>query len=124
MSRTLFTLALSATLFAAPALADEDRPQHFDAVEPRSLQEALTYFGIYSEALEELLAKETLTRADLSRVHEMSYTLENALAKMREELASTADALESVHLASERADAETVRARGAAFLKAAKQFAK
>lgn len=124
MTRSLFALALSATLFAAPAVADEERPQHFDAVEPKSLQEALTYFAIYSEALEELLAKEKLTAADLSRVHEMSYTLENALAKMREELAGTADALESVHLASERADAETVRAQGAAFLKAAKQFAK
>lgn len=123
MPRPLLALALSAALFTTPSLADEDRPQHFDAIEPKSLQEALTYFAIYSEALEELLEKEALTNADMTRIHEMSYTLENALGKMRDELAATADALEEVHLASERVDEDTVRSQGAAFLKAAKQFA-
>ncbi|MHA7833568.1 MAG: DUF6746 family protein [Algiphilus sp.] len=123
MPRSLLALALTATLFTTPALADEDRPQHFDAIEPKSLQEALTYFAIYSEALEELLEKESLTSADMTRIHEMSYTLENALGKMRDELASTAEALEEVHLASERVDEDTVRREGAVFLKSAKQFA-
>jgi len=124
MSRIRCAVALTAMLFTAPAFADEERPQHFDAVEPKSLQEALTYFSIYSEALADILDKDALSGADMHRIHEMSYTLENALAKMREELAGTAEALESVHLASERADAETVRGQGAAFLKTAQQLSK
>ncbi|MEQ9012680.1 DUF6746 family protein [Algiphilus sp.] len=124
MPRSLLALALSTAVWTAPALADEDRPQHFDAIEPKSLQEALSYFTVYSEALEALLDKDQLSGADMTRIHEMSYTLENALGKMRDELANTAEALEAVHLASERVDEDTVRRQGTAFLKAARQFSK
>lgn len=54
----------------------------------------------------------------MNKFHELSYTLENALLRITEEVNLMAENLEEVHLASERMDPETITARGAAYLQA------
>jgi hypothetical protein len=53
-------------------------------------------------------------------VHELTYTLENAIARMQEELEQIAEKLEEVHVASEQQDGVKVRALTPAYLDAAR----
>ena len=48
-------------------------------------------------------------------MHQLTYTLENALGKINQELAKLAETLEAVHVASETGDVGTVLARGREF---------
>jgi len=54
----------------------------------------------------------------MNKIHELSYTLENALLRIQEEVKLMAENLEKVHLASGRMDPETITARGTAYLRA------
>ncbi|WP_369412997.1 DUF6746 family protein [Halomonas alkalisoli] len=56
---------------------------------------------------------------DLGTIHELTYTLENALEKINEEVNTMAVTLEEVHLGSETGDFERVNSNGAAYLDAA-----
>lgn len=105
-------LALSLT---APVSASE-RPEHFEGKPAETLDQALANFSEYHDKLAQVLAQDSLSAEDLQKVHKLTYTLENALEKMRDELDDLADTLEAVHLASESADIETVRESGKAYL--------
>jgi len=65
----------------------------------------------------ENVEKDTLIPEDLHRVHELTYTLEDALEKLGNEQARLAELLEEVHVASEHADGDTVKASGRAYLR-------
>lgn len=57
-------------------------------------------------------------------MHELTYTLENALRKINAELTALAGTLEAVHVASERADPATVKTQGKAYLVSTRQVVK
>lgn len=66
-----------------------------------------------------MLARSELGASDFEEVHELTYTLENALAKIRDDLSGLADTLEALHLASEDHTLEETRAYGEAYLETA-----
>ncbi|BEH15553.1 DUF6746 family protein [Marinobacter shengliensis] len=111
---TTFAL-VGAFALAAPALADE-RPDHFEAKPSPTLEAALDNLAEYNPKLAALVEKESLNPEDLNDVHQLTYTLEQALEKLGEEKDRVAALLEEVHLASESADAETVKRSGKAYL--------
>lgn len=113
---------LSAVLVAGTATWAEERPGHFEGEPSRTLEQAVTNFSAYNRKLEAVLAKDQLTPADLATIHELTYTLENALAKIHSEFGQLADTLEAVHVASERADSATVRTKGREYLSVSKQI--
>jgi len=101
----LITSALATTLaFASFSLAaqtdDEQRYQHFQPEPSETITQALDNIKTYNEMLQELTSGE-LTPTDMAKIHELSYTLEVALAKLSEELENAAVSLEEVHLGSE-----------------------
>lgn len=104
---------------SAPAMSD-DRVEHYEGKTAESLEEAVGHFSEYNAKLSEALQKDELTGEDLETIHELTYTLENALAIIREDLAELADTLEAVHLASETHDPEDTKKHGAAYLEAAR----
>lgn len=106
--------------FAAPAMAD-DRPSHFKGQPSPTLEAAVANFSEHNKQLAALLAKDNLRPEDMLKVHELTYTLENALGKLRDELSDLADTLEEVHVASEKLDAKAVKAKGEQYLKTARQ---
>ncbi|MEX1033154.1 MAG: DUF6746 family protein [Cellvibrionaceae bacterium] len=115
--KVINTLALVGTLaFTLPAVADE-RPDHFEGKPSPTLEVALGNLSEYNPRLAALLEKDTLSPEDLHQVHQLTYTLENALEKLASEQARVAELLEEVHQASERADSATVKASGRAYLK-------
>ncbi|MDR5902637.1 MULTISPECIES: DUF6746 family protein [Halomonas] len=114
MTRHLLPLLL-AGLMATPALADDDQPQHFSGKPADTMAEAVANASEANRELAELLDGE-LSDADLARIHQLSYTMENALGRIHEEVYQLEGTLEEVHLGSEAFDRERVRSNGEAYL--------
>ena len=96
--------------------ADPPRVDHYQGEPAPSLAAALANLDECNTRLDAVLEKDDLTPSDLHAVHELTYTLENALARIAEDVAVIAEHLEAVHVASERADTATIRERGRRYL--------
>jgi len=121
---SILVAVLCAFGFATPALASDPKAyQHFEAKSSETLAEAVANFSEYNQKLEAVLAGD-LTDAKMHEVHELTYTLENALEKITEELAQLADTLEELHQASEKMDGEGVGTHGRAYLSVAREVIK
>lgn len=108
-------LMLATTLlFTLPAFAD-DHYDHFKGEPAKTLEQAVANFSEYNNRLEQVLAGE-LTPEAMNTVHQLTYTLENALEKLDDELEDIAERLEKVHKASERAAPEIVKKQGEVYL--------
>lgn len=115
---SLFALSFSAMIQA------EERPDHFKGKPSETLEQAVANFSEYNGKLADLLAKDALSPHDLHQVHELTYTLENALEKLNAELVELANTLEAVHVASESGDAKTTQEQGASYLDTARKVIK
>ncbi len=115
------SLILAATLalvpFSTPAWASGagERGAHFEGKPPATLAQAVADFNEYNLKLKAILDGK-LTDADMAEVHQLTYTLENALEKINEEMSALAGTLEEVHLASEKLDRDAVLKHGRAYL--------
>ncbi len=97
------------------ALAD-DRPDHFEGEKATTLEEAFSHLSSYNAQLEAILAKDELGPEDTAKIHELTYTLENALDRIDSEVEDLEETLEALHVASERYEVGTVRTRGREYL--------
>jgi hypothetical protein len=97
-----------------PATAEE--VTHYAPEPSRTLEQAVANFTSYNERLADVLARDPLTVADMEEVHEYTYTLEIALAKINEELGALPGVLEEVHQTSEGGDPERLRDVAEAYL--------
>lgn len=89
--------------------ADASEVDHYEGEPSQTLEQAVQNFTAYNAKLAGLLDQENLSMADIQQVHEYTYTLERALAKMQDELGDLAVTLEEVHQASEGEDAAALR---------------
>ena len=115
------SLLLAPLLFlglSAAAQAD-DRPDHYKGKRAETPEQARAYFAEYNAKLAAILAKDTLAPMDMVQVHELTYTLENAIEVLEPSVAGLSESLEEVHQASERLDAGVVKAEGRKYLDAA-----
>ena len=101
------------------AHGDDERIDHYEAKESATLEEAVANFSTYNKKLAEVLARPELDSNDFEEIHQLTYTLENALARIREDLGGLADTLEELHLASEDHTLEKTRTTGETYLKGA-----
>jgi len=115
-------ILLLSFLASGVVVAAEDRPEHFKGLPADTLAQAVANFSEYNGKLEGLIQQEHLSPQDMHEVHMLTYTLENALAKIKAELAALAEPLEAVHLASERSAPETVKKQGQFYLDNARQI--
>lgn len=120
MKSMLQCTALTAAM-AFSGLAFATDVEHFEGKASNTLPEAVANFSEYNDKLEAVLEGE-LTPEAMNEVHQLTYTLENAISKMSEELDSLAETLEEVHLASESADTETVSKQGSAYLETSREL--
>jgi hypothetical protein len=116
-------VAIVATAVMGLGAAQADEVDHFEGKPAPTLQAAMDNLETGNEQLRSLLAGD-LSATDMGRVHEVTYTLENALARIAEAREEAATVLEEVHLASERNDADTVQADGDAYLEATAAFSR
>ncbi|MGQ4880514.1 DUF6746 family protein [Billgrantia sp. LNSP4103-1] len=118
MKKLLLPALISGLMFAATAQVNAST-EHFKGEPAETLSQAVTNFSQYNQQLAELLAQDELSLEDLGTIHELTYTLENALQKINEEVESMAVDLEEVHLGSETGDFERVQNHGTDYLDAA-----
>ncbi len=122
MLHSLRHLAASGAILIAATLPlrAEEGVTHYEALPSETLAEALDNFVTYNRKMEEVLAREPLTVDDMEEVHELTYTIEVALAKINEELGDLPVVLEEVHLASEGDRPERLRGAAGVYLEQAK----
>lgn len=115
--KIIFSLAsVAVVMLASTAHATEERPAHFKGEASPNWEVAVTNLSEYNERLAQLVNKDELTADDLAQVHQLTYTLENALERMEEDLSEVAATLEKVHVASETNDSKTVTEQGKKYL--------
>lgn len=118
---TMKNLLLSAAL-TLPTLcyADNESVDHFQGEEPQSLAHAKMMVQQSHQQIEALLRNEKLTTEEIHELHELTYSLENAVAFIQEDIKNAADALETLHKASETYDPKKTRDSAKVYLQAAK----
>ncbi|MDZ7811053.1 MAG: DUF6746 family protein [Arhodomonas sp.] len=92
--KPIMNLALLAGLVCSAATYADERPEHFEGKPSETLEEALSNLGEYNERLTAILEKGEVSSEDHARIHELTYTLENALARIDEEVGEMAEDLE------------------------------
>ena len=122
--KKLISLTTYVFILSFSALTLAERPEHFKGKPAETLEQAVTNFSEYNSKLAKILAKDALNPKELHQVHELTYTLENALEKINAEFIELAEILETVHVASETADAKTVKNQGLHYLNTARQAIK
>ncbi|MFP5462724.1 MAG: DUF6746 family protein, partial [Gammaproteobacteria bacterium] len=60
----------------------------------------------------------------IAEIHQLTYTMENGLEKLRKELGALADTLEGLYKASEKMEREKVLRHGAEYLSVSRQVIK
>lgn len=126
MKRVFSTLALTSALFLADVgIAQEalQRPDHFKGLEAPTLEVAVANLSSYNQKLKQRLESD-MTTNDMVAIHELTYTLENALETISKELKNIAELLEEVHVASETFDAKTAKSSGTSYLQASEPLIK
>lgn len=111
---TVFALAGTLAI-AMPAFASE-RPDHYKGEPSPSLEAALSNLAEFNPKLAALVEKDSLSAQEMNEVHQLTYTLEQALERIESERARVAELLEEVHVASESGDSKTVKTSGRAYL--------
>lgn len=124
MIRSFSAVLVALSLAASTAAFADDRPDHYEGKSAENLEQALANFSEYNKKFAAILAKKELVAADMHQVHELTYTMENALEKIRDELEDLADTLEEVHQASESADIAEVKKHGQIYLDTARKVIK
>jgi hypothetical protein len=108
---TIFALGLA----ALPAHAS-DEVAHYDARSSESLAEALATLKDYNARVAQVMTRDTLSVQDMEAVHEYTYTMEEAVARIAAEMEEIAVVLEEVHQASEGDDPDALRGATGAYL--------
>jgi len=111
----LAALTLGLAAFVGTANADE-KVQHYEPKPSETLAEAVQNLSEYNKLMADVLSREDLSDADMEEVHQLTYTLEVALAKINEEMGGIAATLEEVHLASEERNQAKLRGAGEVYL--------
>ncbi|MDX1706853.1 DUF6746 family protein [Pseudidiomarina sp.] len=112
---------VAASFSVAAAPLSEDRPDHFEGKSSETLEQAMSNLAEYNAKLHDMLASGDLTPKQMGEIHQLTYTLEEALAKLKDEVETMQEQVETVHLGSEKMSYDEVKETGKAYLnKAAK----
>ena len=119
----LSIIVLAGSIICSNSIAGEqERIEHYKGKMPHSLEEATALFSQYNTKLAGVLSSEKLTGRDLATIHELTYTLENALGKIQTDLQSLAVTLESLHKASETGNIAETETFGKTYLETSRKL--
>lgn len=119
MQKHLWIHALALLAFAivgAAAWADDDRVEHFEGKAAKTIEQALDNLHLANQQLADLLASGPITAEVSHEIHQLTYTLENALEHLEDELDRAQEILEQVHLASEANQGAVMATEGPKYL--------
>lgn len=114
MKKLLITsIAVWATMQIAHA---EERYNHFPSLESADMYTAVCNIKNYNEKLASIVNKSEMSVEEMAKVHELTYTLENAVNFLKGYLEQVSIDLEDVHKASERFDQKVIKDSGSEYL--------
>jgi len=114
MRLTYLATPIALAFFALPSIAQE--VDHYEAVPSETLSEAMENLATYNAKVEEVLARDELSGSDMEEIHQYTYTMEQAVARIATSMEDIATILEEVHLASEADDTDDLREKASAYL--------
>ena len=126
MKTLLKSLTLTGlVLMSSSVMADDDeRVKHFKGKTASSAVEAQSILTEYNDKLAVIASKDKLETEDVAEIHMLTYTLENQLEYLEEDLERVAEQLEVLHKLSETAQVERAKAQAHVYLKNAKPYQK
>jgi len=114
--KKLFTPVFIAILIGSFTAQADESYNHFPAVASTDIHSAFCNIQSYNQKLTAITSKQTLSAQDMVKVHELTYTLENALKLLKLRLDTAAEELEKVHIASEKLEQNTIQSAGNIYL--------
>mgnify|MGYP000049999017 FL=1 len=111
LSKSLLAVvvALSGTVYASEV-------RHYKGKDVNTVDEAIAVLKEYNPKLQALLESDELKPQDMGKIHEMTYSMENALKILEGSLKITQRNLEELHLSSERMETEKAKIYGKLYL--------
>ncbi len=103
---------------------DNERVRHFKGITASSVVEAQSILAEFNAKLAVIASKDRLEMTDLAEIHMLTYTLENQLEYLEDDLERVAEQLEVLHKLSETAQVERAKAQADVYLKNAKPYEK
>ncbi len=116
-------VVLAVGLVVTAGAIAEEQTGHFKGLAAPDLATAVSNFSDYNNRLETALSGD-LSDADLVTIHQLTYTLENALEKINVDLEELAQTLEKVHVASETFNRDALKQAGPAYLQTSRTVIK
>jgi len=113
------TVALG--LAGLPAAAS-DEVDHYAAEPSETLAEAMANLREYNAKVEEVMARDALSVQDMEEIHQYTYTMEQAVARVAAEMEKIAVVLERVHLSSEGDNPHALRGATEVYLEMTAPF--
>ena len=123
-STLLSTSILLGSLSFTAVASDDKRPDHFKGQAAETLEQALSNLRTFNAQLATVLSKEQLEPLDMAEIHQLTYTLEVALAKLDDEIDTLKDVLEEVHKGSEMMQFDRVRDNAQRYLSTSQKILK
>ena len=112
-------LTIAGLIFFTTSVAHADEKySHFPSLQAPTTSAALCNLAAYNQKLQAIVNKKELSPEDMVKVHELTYTLENAVIKLQKNLETIAVDLEKVHKASEHLDQKVIKGSGDKYLAA------
>lgn len=122
MKNTVVMIGMAFFLGHAAVTMAGEKSGHFKGKPAETLEQAVSNFSEYNQKLSSILNQDNLSPQDMQQVHELTYTLENALGKINATMTELAETLEAVHVSSETGDAEGTKTEGLRYLDTANQI--
>jgi len=119
---TVSILLIGSVLTTAVAHASDDRPDHFKGKAVETIAQAQANISEYNRQMAKILAADSLNAESLAKIHNITYTLENALEHIENQIEKLQEELEEIHLASERNDKKTIRRVAPSYLSHSKEL--
>ncbi len=117
-----FSLSTLLFLVFVGSVSAEERPEHYQGKTAHTLDAAFANLGETNIRIAELIADGEMQPEELSELHELTYTAENALERVTAELEALKEVLEEIHLSSEDFDSDNVLERTPVYLSGSQQL--
>lgn len=118
MLNTAKTMLMSGLLVVSGVtVASEDR--HFKGEKVETLEQAVEQFSIHNKKFASMLADGTIDMKEMGEIHMLTYSMENAMKKIKQEVHAMEELLEEVHEASEHGETKKVMDNGKRYLEKA-----
>jgi hypothetical protein len=115
----LLSSSVFALVIALSATVNASEIRHYKGKDINTVEEAIAALQEYNLKLKAMLEAEELKPQDMGKIHEMTYTMENALKLLEGSLKITQRNLEELHLSSERMETEKAKIYGGLYLEGA-----